>query len=80
MPLKKTIERARRDKRMGKPPTTQAGEFVREEMRQVGKSKHVKSRKQAIAVGLSEARRAGVKLPPRPKAKAKPKTRKRSAG
>ncbi len=68
MPEKRTIERARRDRRQGKAATTQAGEFVREEMDHVKRGKHgVKSRKQAIAIGLSKARRAGVKLPPRGK-------------
>jgi hypothetical protein len=63
MPKTKTIQRARRDARQGKKPTTQAGEFIREEMHQLEKgSGNVRSRKQAIAIGLSEARRAGVKL------------------
>src|SRR2546421_1545311 len=65
MPEKKTIERARQDKRAGKAPSTQAGEFVRETMEHVREGKHgAKSTKQAIAIGLSKARRAGVKLPP----------------
>jgi len=65
MPEKKTIRRARRDAAEGKAPTTQAGEFVREEMEHVREGKHgVKSKKQAIAIGLSKARRAGVQLPP----------------
>jgi hypothetical protein len=64
MPEKKTIERARRDAREGKAPTTQAGEFVREEIEHVREGKHgARSTKQAIAIGLSKARRAGVKLP-----------------
>src|SRR3990172_12954032 len=64
MPEKKTLERARRDKRQGKAPSTQAGEFVREEMEHVREGKHgARSTKQAIAIGLSKARRAGVKLP-----------------
>ena len=64
MPEKKTIERARRDAREGKAPTTQAGEFVREEMEHVREGKHgARNTKQAIAIGLSKARRAGVKLP-----------------
>jgi hypothetical protein len=68
MPEKRTIERARRDRRQGKRPSTQAGEFVREEMEHVKKGKHgVKNRKQAIAIGLSEARRAGIAVPPKPK-------------
>ena len=63
MPEKQTIERAKRDKRLGKAPTTQAGEFVREEMHHVREGKHgARSTKQAIAIGLSKARRAGVKL------------------
>src|SRR5262245_31838629 len=63
MPEKQTIERARRDKRQGKAPSTQAGEFVREEIHHVREGKHgARSTKQAIAIGLSKARRAGVKL------------------
>ena len=65
MPEKQTIERARRDKREGKSPSTQAGEFVREEVHHVREGKHgARSAKQAIAIGLSKARRAGVNLPP----------------
>lgn len=68
MPEKKTIQRAREDAREGKAPTTQAGEFVREEIHHVREGKHgVRSPKQTIAIGLSKARRAGVKLPPAPK-------------
>jgi hypothetical protein len=68
MPEKKTLERARQDAREGKAPSTQAGEFVREEMDHIREGKHgARSTKQAIAIGLSKARRAGVKLPP-PKA------------
>jgi uncharacterized protein DUF6496 len=68
MPEKKTLERARRDKRQGKSASTQAGEFVREEMHHKRSGKHrVRSNKQAVAIGLSKARRAGVKLGPRPK-------------
>lgn len=64
MPEKETIERARRDKREGKAPSTQAGEFVREEIEHIREGKHgARSTKQAIAIGLSKARRAGVKLP-----------------
>lgn len=63
MPEKETIERARRDQRQGKSPSTQAGEFVREEIHHVREGKHgVRSAKQAIAIGLNKARRAGVKL------------------
>jgi len=65
MPEKKTIERARNAKREGKAPTTQAGEFVREEIEHIRSGKHgARSPKQAIAIGLSKARRAGVKLKP----------------
>ena len=68
MPDKKTLEAAREDAREGKSPSTQAGEFVREEMDHIREGKHgARSAKQAIAIGLSKARRAGVKLPP-PKA------------
>jgi hypothetical protein len=68
MPEKKTVERARRAKRQGKSPSSQAGEFVREEIHHVREGKHgARSTKQAIAIGLSKARRAGVKLsPPKP--------------
>ena len=69
MPEKTTLERARRDKRAGKAPTTQAGEFVREEMEHIREGKHgARSTKQAIAIGLSKARKAGVNLPPPPNA------------
>ncbi len=79
MPEKKTIERARQDKRRGKSASTQAGEFVREEMEHVRQGKHgVRSTKQAIAIGLSKARRAGVKLPP-PKRGATSERTRRSA-
>ena len=65
MPEKETIERAQEDAREGKSPSTQAGEFVREEIHHVREGKHgVRSPKQAIAIGLSKARKAGVKLPP----------------
>jgi len=65
MPDKSTIEKARKDKAEGKSASTQAGEFVHDEIEKVRKGKHgVRSAKQAIAIGLSEARRAGVKLPP----------------
>jgi len=64
MPDKETIRRARRDAAQGKSPSTQAGEFVREEIHHVREGKHgARSPKQAIAIGLSKARRAGVKLP-----------------
>jgi hypothetical protein len=65
MPEKETIRRARRDKAQGKAPSTQAGEFVREEMEHIRGGKHgARSTKQAIAIGLSKARRAGVNLRP----------------
>jgi hypothetical protein len=76
MPEKETIERAREDKREGKSPTTQAGEFVREEIHHIREGKHgARSAKQAIAIGLSKARRAGVDLPPPGKGKASERTR-----
>ena len=65
MPEKDVIERAHQDAREGKSPSTQAGEFVHEEIEHIRQGKHgAKSAKQAIAIGLSKARRAGVKLPP----------------
>jgi len=74
MPERETVERARRDKRAGKAPSTQAGEFVREEMDHIREGKHgARSTKQAIAIGLSKARRAGVKLPPPARGKASTK-------
>jgi hypothetical protein len=64
MPRKETIEKARRDKRQGKSASTQAGEFVRAEIDKIRRAQHgARSTKQAIAIGLSEARRAGVDLP-----------------
>src|SRR2546428_8576978 len=72
MPEKETLRRARADKRQGKAPSTQAGEFVREEIHHVREGKHgAASTKQAIAIGLSKARRAGVKLPAPKRASAK---------
>ena len=74
MPEKQTIERAREDAREGKAPTTQAGEFVKQEIHHVREGKHgVRNAKQAIAIGLSKARKAGVKLPPPPKGTASAK-------
>lgn len=68
MPEKETLDRAREDAREGKSPSTQAGEFVREEIHHVREGKHgVRNPKQAIAIGLSKARKAGVKLAPPPK-------------
>jgi hypothetical protein len=65
MPEKETIEKAQQDEREGKAPSTQAGEFVHEEIEHIREGKHgARSTKQAIAIGLSKARRAGVKLPP----------------
>jgi hypothetical protein len=65
VPEKQVVERARKDAREGKAPSTQAGEFVHEEIEHVKQGKHgARSTKQAIAIGLSKARRAGVKLPP----------------
>jgi hypothetical protein len=65
MPERETIERAKEDERRGKSPSTQAGEFVREEFHHIREGKHgARSAKQAIAIGLSKARRAGVKLAP----------------
>ena len=67
MPEKATIRRAQRDKRQGKAASTQAGEFVQEEMHHIREGKHgARSAKQAVAIGLSKARRAGVKLRTRP--------------
>jgi hypothetical protein len=77
MPEKETIERAQEDAREGKAPSTQAGEFVREEIHHVREGKHgARSTKQAIAIGLSKARRAGVKLRPPKKGTTSRKTRK----
>ena len=65
MPEKETLERAKKDKREGKAASTQAGEFVREEIEHIREGQHgARSAKQAIAIGLSKARRAGVDLPP----------------
>src|SRR5258708_17205666 len=80
MPEKRTVERARKDAREGKAHSTQAGEFVREEMDHIREGKHgARSTKQAIAIGLSKARRAGVKLPPPEKGKVTEATRKQAA-
>lgn len=79
MPEKETLERARKDKREGKAPSTQAGEFVREEMHHIREGKHgARSPEQAIAIGLSKARRAGVKLQPPEPGEASPETRRRA--
>src|SRR6195256_6802478 len=80
MPEKETLERAAEDKAEGKAPSTQAGEFVREEMDHIREGKHgARSAKQAIAIGLSKARRAGVNLPPPAAGKTSDRTRKRAA-
>jgi Family of unknown function (DUF6496) len=79
MPERRTLERARQDKREGKAPTTQAGEFVREEMDHIREGKHgARSAKQAIAIGLSKARRAGVELPAPRKGQASEATRQKA--
>src|SRR3954465_2478195 len=77
MPEEEPIERAREDAREGKSASTQAGEFVREEMHHIREGKHgARSAKQAIAIGLSRARRAGVNLKPPRKGQASERTRK----
>jgi len=76
MPEKETLKRARKDKREGKSASTQAGEFVHEEIEHIREGKHgARSTKQAIAIGLSKARRAGVKLAPPKKGTASAETR-----
>jgi hypothetical protein len=76
MPEKATVEKARADLHAGKSPTTAAGEFVREEMEHIREGKHgARSPEQAIAIGLSKARRAGVPLKPPKKGQAKKSTR-----
>src|SRR5262249_41007859 len=76
MPEKRIIEKARADKRAGKSPSTQAGEFVHEEIRKIRRGEHgARWPEQAIAIGLSQARRAGVKLPPPRKGHVKERTR-----
>jgi hypothetical protein len=77
MPDKRTIQKARRDRREGKSASTQAGEFVRDEIDKIRRGKHgARSTKQAIAIGLSEARRAGVDLPPPKRGRTSARTRK----
>jgi len=79
MPEKKTVERAHEAAREGKAPATQAGAFVEEEIRHVREGKHgARSAKQAIAIGLSKARRAGVKLPPPKKGTTSEETREKA--
>jgi hypothetical protein len=78
MPEQETLERARQDAEEGKSPSTQAGEFVKEEMDHIREGKHgARSTKQAIAIGLSKARRAGVPLPP--PSRGKSSTRRKAA-
>jgi hypothetical protein len=80
VPEKRTLDRARADRRAGKAPATQAGEFIREQIDQIRRGRHgARSTQQAIAIGLSQARRAGVDLPPPRAGKASSKTRKRAA-
>src|SRR5258706_14193056 len=80
MPDKETLNRAQQDKREGKAPSTQAGEFVREEMDHIREGKHgARSTKQAIAIGLSKARRAGVDLPPPKKGTTSEATRRKAS-
>jgi hypothetical protein len=79
MPEKKTIEKARQDKREGKSASTQAGEFVHQEIEHIKQGKHgARSTKQAIAIGLSEARRAGVKVPAPKKGTVSEETRRKA--
>jgi hypothetical protein len=80
MPEKETVERAREDAREGKSPSTQAGEFVREEMHHIREGKHgARSTRQAIAIGLSKARRSGVKLGTPKKGATSERTRRQAA-
>jgi len=79
MPEQKTMRRVARDRREGKSASTQAGEFVREEIEHIRKGDHgARSARQAIAIGLSKARRAGVKLPPPAKGKTSEATRRKA--
>lgn len=79
MPDKETMQRVRRDQRTGKAPSTQAGEFIREEMHHIREGKHgARSAKQAVAIGLSKARRSGVELAPPKPGTTSAKTRKSS--
>jgi len=79
MPKQETIEKARRDARQGKAPSTQAGEFVKEEIDEIRAGKHgARSAKQAIAIGLSKARRAGVPVPPPKKGQVSEQTRRKA--
>jgi hypothetical protein len=77
MPDRKTVEKARKERSEGKSPSTEAGEFVREEITHIRKGKHgARSTKQAIAIGLSKARRAGVPLKPPSRSMTSSRTRK----
>ena len=79
MPSKRTIAKARADKRAGKSPSTQAGEFIHEEIDKIRRGRHgARSARQAIAIGLSEARRAGVDLPPPRKGRTSSRTRRKA--
>lgn len=79
MPEQATLRRAQRDKAEGKAASTQAGEFVKEEMDHIREGKHgARSTKQAIAIGLSKARRSGVKLKPPAPGKSSSRTRKQA--
>jgi hypothetical protein len=79
MPSKRTIAKARADKRAGKSPSTQASEFIHEEMDKIRRGRHgARSARQAIAIGLSEARRSGVDLPPPRKGRARKSTRRKA--
>ena len=79
MPERETLERAERDKEQGKSPSTQAGEFIREEIHHIREGKHgASSPQQAIAIGLSKARRAGVKLGPPKRGRSSAKVRKQA--
>jgi hypothetical protein len=80
MPEKKTLDRARADKQAGKSASTQAGEFIREQIHHIRQGRHgARSARQAIAIGLSEARRSGVDLPPPRAGKTSETTRKKAA-
>jgi hypothetical protein len=79
MPTRKTIAKARADKRAGKSPSTQAGEFIHEELDKIRRGRHgARSARQAIAIGLSEARRSGVDLPPPHKRRTSSRTRRKA--
>src|SRR6266853_582896 len=78
MPEKETIERAKQDAREGKAPSTQAGEFVREEMHHIREGKHGAASPQQAIIGLSKARRAGVKLQPPEQGKSSAETRQKA--